>query len=46
LLCGSRRLPRSDSGLMPAVPKAMGDDAVNAAPPPQESFEAKRIVKP
>ena len=35
-----------DERLMPAVRQAMGDDAVNAGPPPQESFEAKHIVKP
>jgi hypothetical protein len=32
--------------LMPAVGQAMGDEAVNAGPPPEESFEAKHIVKP
>jgi len=32
--------------LMPAVQQAMGEAAVSAGPPPQESFEVKNIVKP
>ena len=35
-----------DERLMPAVRQAMGDEVVDAGPPPQESFEAKHIVKP
>jgi hypothetical protein len=32
--------------LMPAVIKAMGEEAVAAGPPPQESFEVKHLVNP
>ena len=32
--------------LMPAVRQALGDAAVSAGPPPQESFEVKHLVKP
>ena len=35
-----------DERLLPAVRQAMGDEAVNAGPPPQESFEVKHLVKP
>ena len=31
--------------LMPAVREAMGEEAVSAGPPPQESFEVKHLVK-
>jgi heme-degrading monooxygenase HmoA len=31
--------------LMPAVRQAMGEEAVSAGPPPQESFEVKHLVK-
>jgi hypothetical protein len=32
--------------LMPAVRQMLGDEAADAGPPPQESFEAKHVVKP
>ena len=32
--------------LMPAVIQAMGEEAVAAGPPPQESFEVKHLVTP
>ena len=32
--------------LMPAVRQVMGDEMADAGPPPQESFEAKHVVKP
>ena len=32
--------------LMPAVIQAMGEEAVAAGPPPQESFEVKHLVNP
>lgn len=32
--------------LMPAVQKTLGDEIAAAGPPPQESFEAKHVVKP
>ncbi len=32
--------------LMPAVTKALGEQAVAAGPPPEEAFEAKHVVKP
>lgn len=35
-----------DQRLMPAVREAMGEAAVAAGPPPQESFEVKHLVKP
>lgn len=35
-----------DARLMPAVREAMGEEAVAASPPPQESFEIKHLVKP
>ncbi|MCY7413221.1 MAG: hypothetical protein LH471_09360 [Salinibacterium sp.] len=31
--------------LMPAVIKAMGEEAATAGPPPQETFDVKHIVK-
>ena len=31
--------------LMPAVIKAMGEEAVSAGPPPQEMFDVKHIVR-
>jgi hypothetical protein len=33
-----------DERLMPAVQEALGEEAVAAGPPPQESFEAKHVV--
>jgi hypothetical protein len=33
-----------DERLMPAVRRALGDDVVEAGPPPQESFEVKHLV--
>ena len=35
-----------DERLMPAVREAMGEAAIAAGPPPQESFEVKHLVKP
>jgi heme-degrading monooxygenase HmoA len=35
-----------DERLMPAVVQALGEDVAAAGPPPQESFEAKHLVKP
>jgi hypothetical protein len=32
--------------LMPAVREVMGEAAIAAGPPPQESFEVKHLVKP
>jgi hypothetical protein len=32
--------------LMPAVIRAMGEEAVAAGPPPQESFEVRHLVNP
>jgi heme-degrading monooxygenase HmoA len=32
--------------LMPAVLQELGEEMVQAGPPPQESFEAKHLVKP
>ena len=34
-----------DERLMPAVVQALGQEAVEAGPPPQESFEAKHLVR-
>ena len=31
---------------MPAVRQELGEDAVTAGPPPQDSFEVKHLVKP
>jgi heme-degrading monooxygenase HmoA len=35
-----------DERLMPAVVQALGQDAVDAGPPPSESFDVKHLVKP
>ena len=35
-----------DERLMPAVREAMGEAAIAAGPPPEESFEVKNLVKP
>lgn len=35
-----------DERLLPAAREALGDAVVDAGPPPQESFEAKHLVKP
>ena len=35
-----------EARLMPAVIQAMGEEAVAAGPPPQESFEVKHLVNP
>ena len=35
-----------DERILPAVAQVLGDDAVQAGPPPAESFEAKHVVKP
>jgi heme-degrading monooxygenase HmoA len=32
--------------LMPAVEQALGQEAIEAGPPPEESFEAKHLIKP
>jgi hypothetical protein len=32
--------------IMPAVAQALGQAAIDAGPPPQESFEVKHLVKP
>jgi len=35
-----------DERLLPAVRAALGDEMVEAGPPPQEAFEVKHLVKP
>ena len=35
-----------DERLLPAARQALGDEMLDAGPPPQESFEVKHIVKP
>lgn len=35
-----------DERILPAVREAMGEDAMAAGPPPQESFEVKHLIKP
>jgi hypothetical protein len=35
-----------DERLMPAVVQVLGQEAVDAGPPPTESFEVKHMVKP
>ena len=35
-----------DERLMPAVERALGSEAVQAGPPPTESFEVKHSIKP
>ena len=35
-----------DERLMPAVRETIGDQAIAAGPPPQESFEVKHLIKP
>jgi hypothetical protein len=35
-----------DERILPAVRATMGDAAIDAGPPPEESFEVKHIVKP
>ena len=34
-----------DERLMPAVVQALGEETAQAGPPPQESFEARHLVK-
>jgi len=35
-----------DERLMPAARAALGDEVIDAGPPPEESFEVKHLVKP